>query len=490
MRVAGLAAVVGCAWLAAAGVALGYGTATTYATEAAGTPPGAWSGVAGAASDSDGDAAAVLTETDAAGIAASAYPSNRTFTGNATGWTVDDQPAALCSMSSAYDGGSGNPAGSLRATYGALLNLGGLLGTCGTSWTSASFTWSQGTPGAVSFAMDRSVDVNGLAGQVSVTWSAVLVDETAASSTVLTTETRTTDAAWATRTASGIGPADIVSGHTYHVRIDAGFQSDLSLVSGMGFNADNVTLSVTPRDERADGELRALAVPAGTTHTLELRARTSGEPFDVQVWDGGAWATRATVTDVAPAWGLASYGLTTAEWNGGTVRVRLAATGSGVDAVADALSIEYLRVVSTGGISVSGPTSVTLPAVVIDGVTSKTTGTPLGDVEVHDAGGAASGWSLLATATRWVLDGAPSEMLPADALSAAPAAPTTPDGSDLTGVAAGAGGTVGPSTPATLMTAGAGHGVGTYRQNPDLSLLVPVTALHGTYRCVITLVAS
>lgn len=490
MRRASAAAAALALWALTAAVALGYGTTTTYATQAAGTPPGAWTTVGGAASAADGDEAAVLTETDAGGVAASLYPSNRTFSGNATGWTIADAPAGLCSIASAYDGGAGNPAGSVRAAYSALLNLGGLLGTCSSSWTSSSFTWSAGTPASVAFALDRAVDVNGLVGQVSVTWAAVLVDETAGTSATLVTETRTTDAAWGSQAASGLAPGGVVSGHTYHVRIDVGFQSDLSLVSGMGFAADNITLAVTPQDRRADGELRAVSVPAGTTQTLELRARTTGEAFDVQLWNGTAWNTRATVTAVAPAWGTASYGLTPAEWNGGTVRVRVVATGSGADAVADALAVEYLRIVSTGGISVSGPTSVTLPAVLIDGVSSHSTTAPLGSVEVVDAGGAASGWSLQATATRWELDASPGELLPADALTVAPAPPTTPDGSDLTGVSAGPGGVLGPAPPATLMAATAGHGIGTYRQNPDLTLLVPVTALHGIYRCVITLAVS
>ncbi len=477
-------------WALAASVALGYGTTTTYAGQAAGTPPGAWTTVAGAASDSDGDAAAVLTETDAGGVAAGLYPSNRAFAGNASGWTIADNPAGLCSIASAYDGGAGNPAGSLRAAYSALLNLGGLLGTCTSSWTSASFTWSAGAPASVAFAMDRTVDVNGLAGDVSVTWSAVLVDETAASSATLVTETRTTDAPWGSQSATGLAPGDVVSGHTYHLRIDVGFQSDLSLVSGMGFGVDNVTLTITPQDNQADGELRATGVPVGTTCTLELRARTTGEAFDVQLWDGGAWHSRATVSALSPGWDAISYGLTPDEWNGGTVRVRFVASGTGVDATADALSVEYLRVVSTGGASVSGPTSVVLPEVTIDGLSSHGSSAALGYVEVVDGGGAAPGWDLDATATRWTLDGAPAEQLPADSLTVVPTAPTSPDGSDLTGVSAGAGGVLGPSTPATLMTAAPGQGVGTYRVNPQLTLVVPVTALHGTYRCVITLVAS
>jgi hypothetical protein len=185
-----------------------------------------------------------------------------------------------------------------------------------------------------------------------------------------------------------------------------------------------------------------------------------------------------------------SHGLTAAEWNGGDVRVRFADAGASPDWTADTLAVDVMRLVSTGGITVSGPTSVTMPAVTIDGVSPKLSSAALGAVEVRDTGGAASGWALSATATRWTLDGDPADQLPAAAFTAAPTSPTTPDGSDLTGVAAGAGGTLLPATPVTLMSATPGSGVGTYRQSPDLSLTVPVTASSGVYRSVITLSAS
>lgn len=476
------------AWAALGASALGYGTSTTYASSSAGTPPGVWAGVAGAGSASDGDAAATLTETDAAGLPAVLHPVNRAFAAGASGWSLADTGAALCSVSSAHTSSDGNPAGSLRASYGTLLNLGGLLASCSSAWTSDAFTWTDGAPASVAFSMDRLIDVNGVLG-VTVSWQARLVDETVPGQVTLVSGSSAADSGWTTQSAAGLPAGAIVSGHTYRIRIDVTFETVLGLLSGIGFGADNVVLAVTPQDRQASGELGATGVPAGTTHTLELRARTTGEPFDVQVWNGATWTTRGTVSAAAPAWDAISHGLTVDEWNGGTVRTRFVATGSGADAVTDALSVEHLRVVATGGITVSGPTSVTLPAVVIDGLSDRTSGGPLGAIEVEDTGGSASGWSLQATATRWTLDGAPGELLPATAFSAAPTAPTTPDGSDLTGVSAGAGGIFDTSVPITLMSAAAGRGVGTYRQNPGLSLVVPVTALHGVYRSDITLSA-
>jgi hypothetical protein len=208
------------------------------------------------------------------------------------------------------------------------------------------------------------------------------------------------------------------------------------------------------------------------------------------VFDGSGWTGRGAVTAVTPAADLITHGLTPQEWNGGTVRVRLVDQQTGADDAADVVSVDELRVVSTGGISVSGPASVTMPSVTIDGVSPQVSTAPLGDVEVVDSGGAAPGWTLSATATRWALDGSPGELLPADAFTAAPAPPSTPNGSALTGVSAGAGGTFAPSVPIPLMVAAPGAGVGTYRQNPILSLAVPVTARHGVYRSQITLTVS
>jgi hypothetical protein len=472
------------ALLALPAAASAYGTTATDASAGAGP----WTNLAAAGSATDGGAAASLTESESGGGTPQLFPPNREMT-SAAGWTASDTNGVLCTTGSDHDGSQGNPAGSLRTSYAALLNLLNLLADCSTTWRSQSFTWTDGEPADVAFSMDRLMDLNGLVGLATATVTARLVDETTPGSLTLATATVTQDSGWSAMTGAP-GPTAIVHGHTYHLEVVVSFASTLSLISGFGVNLDNVTLSVRPGDQRAAGELRAVGVPAGSTHTLEIRARTSGEPFDVQVWDGATWTTRASVAATAPAWGTVSHGLTAAEWNGGTVRVRFADAGTGADPVADTLEVDHLRVVSTGGITVSGPTSVTMPTVTLDGLSAKVSTAALGPVEVRDAGGAASGWTLSATATRWTLDGAPGDQLPAVAFAAAPGAPTTPDGSDLTGVGAGAGGTLLPATPLALMSAAPGAGVGTYRQAPVLSLSVPVTASSGVYRSVITLSAS
>jgi hypothetical protein len=484
--IAALACVIA-AGLSLASGALAYGTTTTYASSGSATT-GAWANVAAAGSAADGGAAATLTEADAGSVPATDEPSNRTFSGSITGWTAADAPSGLCSISSGYDGSTGNPAGAARSSYGALLNLLGLLGNCSATWTSTSFTWAGGAPASVAFSMDRLVDLNGLIGGVTASWTATLVDETAPGSRTLLSGSVSSDSGWATVSAAGLPASAIASGHTYHVAVKLAFSSSLSLVSNMGVDIDNVVLAITPHTYAASGELDVPGVPAGSSQTLELSARTTGEPFDLQLWDGSGWTTRATVssTSYAPL----SYGLTAAEWNGGSVRARLVADGTGTDATQDVLSVDYLRVVSTGGITVSGPTSVSLPDVTIDGVAPQTSSGPMGAIDVVDSGGGASGWTLGAVATRWALTGAPSTLLPAGALTATPAAPTSPSGSSLAGVSAGARGVVDTTVPLTLMRAAPGAGVGTFRQNPTLSLQVPVSALKGTYASDITLSVS
>ncbi|MGD9694465.1 MAG: hypothetical protein AB7V42_02260 [Thermoleophilia bacterium] len=485
---AGALLLVLAALLALPGMALGYGTTTTYAAQSAGTPPGAWANVPAAGSATDSGAAATLTESDTGAGTASTYPANRVFSGDASGWTSAKTEGLLATVTNSYDGGAGAPAGSLRSAYSATVGALGLMNGTAT-WTSDAFTYSGAAPATVGFSFDRTVVQTGV-NLAAVGWTATLVDVAGGTATTLITGSTSTPQGWATLTAAGLASTLIVPGRTYRIRLEVTFNAIVSLASGMTINIDNVVLTVRPPQMRADGELRAPGVPVGSTQTLEIRARTTAEPFDVLVWNGTAWTGRATISAVAPSWDAVSYGLTPAERNGGTVRVRFVDTATGADATADVLSIDYMRIVSTGGITVSGPATVTMPSLTLDGASAQTSSVALGQVEVVDSGGGASGWTLAATATRWARDGAPADLLPAGAFTATTAAPTTPDGSDLTGVVAGAGGTFGPTVPITLMSATAGHGVGTFRQNPTLALVVPPTASFGVYRSTITLTAS
>lgn len=86
------------------------------------------------------------------------------------------------------------------------------------------------------------------------------------------------------------------------------------------------------------------AVPLATTQTLELNARVASDTFQVQVWDGTGYTTRGATLNAASlaTW---SYQLTSAEYNGGTVKVRLVDVTPGGTTQAT-LQIDYLRVTS------------------------------------------------------------------------------------------------------------------------------------------------
>lgn len=77
----------------------------------------------------------------------------------------------------------------------------------------------------------------------------------------------------------------------------------------------------------ANVELSWTGVPAGATQTLDLRYRTTGDTFNVQVCQDatvpcGTWATRGTALSAAGATSW-TYVLTAAEYNSGAPRIRI-----------------------------------------------------------------------------------------------------------------------------------------------------------------------
>jgi hypothetical protein len=451
-----------------------YGTSTAVVNAASAPTHGTWANApAGAAAAGGG--VATLTETNPLGIAT--QPANGTFTGNATGWTS----ASTGNVDVAYDGGVGNPAGSARTRLTGLLLL---LSSGSGTWSSQSFVWSGASPLSASLSIQKRFDALLIA---SASWRVTLKDlTTPALDDVLVDASIPVNGSFTTDTVA-VPTTDLVNGHTYRIEVKV----DMSALAGLGSASvwfDNATLTAQQVNYRAEGEMTIPSVAAGSTMTLAVDAGATGEAFDVQVWNGTAWNTRLTVPvgAVAPL----TYGLLSSERVGGQVRVRFVDRTQSADGAQSSLSVDYVRVISTGGITVSGPTSVTLPGVTIDGVSQKVVNASFGAIDVADGGGVASGWSLTATATRWAKVGAPSQTLPANAWTAVPQAPTAPNGDSLTGVTAGAGGTFSPTVPIVLMTASPGNGVGTFRQNPAVALTVPLTAYAGVYRSTVTLTAS
>jgi hypothetical protein len=483
MRRALLAALTVLACLVAPALAAAYGTATTYLGSASATL-GGWSNIPGAqaADGAEGALAEGLPPPQS-------FPANRDFATDASGWTESHGSCVLvvlplCTVSGGWNAANGGSISSEYAQVVGVLSLGSVTSTL----RSDPFTWNGGTAATLGFSVDTSATLSGV-NVARADWAAELVDTGTSARTALAGGSVSSTTGWTT--SPGTPPAAALQdGHTYVVELKTTFVPLLNVAGSASMRFDNVTLSATSAARRADAEADVTGVPAGSTQTLELRARTSAEAFGVSVWDGSAWHQRLTVGNTALPGSPASYGLTPAEWNGGAVRVRFTdGDQTTADTTQDVLSIDYLRIVSTGGVTVSGPTSATLPAVALDGVSAKTTSAALGAVDVTDSGGVASGWSVSASAGPMALVADPTVTMPATAFSVAPAAPITLSG-DPVGVAAGAGGTLAPGSPVTLASAPAGHGVGSYRETPQLSLLVPPNALRGSYQSLVTITVS
>jgi hypothetical protein len=459
------------AWAAQAGA---YGTSTAV-VDAASTPSlGSWTN-APAGATAAGGAVATLSETNPLGTVT--HPTNGTFTGNATGWTS----GSTGNVDVAYDGGVGNPAGSARSRLTGILLL---LSSGSGTWNSPSFTWSGANPLSASLSIQKRFDAALVA---SASWRVTLKDlTTPALDDVLINASVPVNGSFTTDAVS-VPTTGLVNGHTYRIEV----RVDMSALAGLGSASlwfDNVTLTAQQVNYRAEGEMTIPSVALGSTMTLSVDAGATGEAFDVQVWNGTTWNTRTSIPVGAVA--NRTYGLLTSERVGGQVRIRFVDQTQSADGSLSSLTVDHVRVISTGGITVSGPTTVTLPGLTIDGVNEKVVNASFGAIDVADGGGVASGWSLTATATQWAKVGAPAQTLPAGAWTAAPQTPTAPSGDSLTGVTAGAGGTFSPTAPIVLMTASSGNGVGTFRQNPSVTLRVPPIAYAGLYRSTVTLTAS
>lgn len=93
-----------------------------------------------------------------------------------------------------------------------------------------------------------------------------------------------------------------------------------------------------------DIQLDFAGVADGAGETLDLRYRTAGDTYDVQVWNGASYASRGTLS-LTGAFSTFTHQLTAAEYNGGAPRIRLVdLTPSGT--TAGSLQLDYARVVT------------------------------------------------------------------------------------------------------------------------------------------------
>lgn len=110
------------------------------------------------------------------------------------------------------------------------------------------------------------------------------------------------------------------------------------------WRVDRVWLEVSSPAYTETIEVSWTGVPAGT-HALQLSARTVGETFRVQVWDGTAWNTRgaALASDSLTPW---VYTMTAAEWQSGAPRLRFVDVLP-TSPVQGTLHLDYVEVVTS-----------------------------------------------------------------------------------------------------------------------------------------------
>jgi hypothetical protein len=193
--------------------------------------------------------AAMLLLTAGQAQAATVYPAGgSTFTGGSEGWHTAEAPTCnigllpLCSASGEYDGGSGNPAGSLKAETKITLNAGGLFKSM-VVLESPNFTATEG--GAASLRLERELVSGSLLDLApEVTYKASLVDRTSGTSSEVIADTVSgSEEAFKGKN----GAATLVAGHTYAISVSAETNSTLvnvGLLGSTAFRLDNVALTV------------------------------------------------------------------------------------------------------------------------------------------------------------------------------------------------------------------------------------------------------
>ena len=179
------------------------------------------------------------------------------FSGSAEGWQVQGEPTCtipltgVCSATADYDGGVGNPAGSLAVNTNVLLNALGLL-TSSADFVSADFVASQGGTGTVS--LERAISNSGLLDLTpTVNYELTLLDRTTSTSTVALS-----DSASGTEVPFGAttGSVALVQGHTYALSLAVDTSSQilaLGLLGGTAAHFDNVAITVAVPGDRGKG---------------------------------------------------------------------------------------------------------------------------------------------------------------------------------------------------------------------------------------------
>lgn len=145
-----------------------------------------------------------------------------------------------------------------------------------------------------------------------------------------------------------------------------------------------------------------------------------------------------------------------------------------------------LKVDITGGtLTITNPSIATLSAKSLEGNVNTSAG-KLGEIVITDNRGTGSGWSVTLTVSDFTCCNG-TFSIPAKNLTITPGEIETLTGS-FSGVNAGSAYTLKSSSDiATIITANNNSGMGSYKINPDLTLLVPSNAFAGKYSATLTI---
>lgn len=185
------------------------------------------------------------------------------FEGGAEGWTVTEASCTLpvlCTVDGGYDGGAGNPPGSIASTASIPLNALTLVKAT-TVLESPDFKAAEG--GSYALRLDRQFTQGSavdLAPQVSYTVS--LLDRTTGTEAKAVTEMVTATSPFTGKEA----PVPVVAGHTYAIRIVAETSSTLA---GVGLGRE--------RRRPASTTSRSPTAPEAGVVTAPAKAATVGK---------------------------------------------------------------------------------------------------------------------------------------------------------------------------------------------------------------------
>lgn len=223
---------------------------------------------------------------------ATTYPAGASrFNGSAEGWALTEaecEPPSFCQAGGGYDGGNGNPPGSLVASTNVALNLVSLFES---SVEFQSPRFEVGADGAATLHLDRAFSSGLIDLQPVSTYTVSLTDQRTGDTSELLSETLDpSDSEFLGKDAA----ASVKGGHTYVLAIETATEST---VVGTGLTGgstdtrfDNIGLEVTPGAGSAtgsgplsDARLKALLLSGGVPRTAVLAGRGKAKRLLVRV---------------------------------------------------------------------------------------------------------------------------------------------------------------------------------------------------------------